>query len=398
MSNQKKKIFVALSGGVDSATVAALLKEQGYEVTGVYMKNWSSDFGIANSCPWEEDLADVEKVAKHLGIPWRVYNFEKEYRERVLDYFFSEYREGRTPNPDILCNNKIKFDLFLEKAVSEGADAIATGHYSRRAGFNSPFEWEYEATEGLYTAADLNKDQGYFLQRTSKQQLDKATFPLGNLLKAEVRTLAEHYSLPVATKKDSQGICFIGDIDVSDFLKRELNTKPGPIIDADTEQKVGDHQGLWFYTIGQRHGMGIGGQKTPFFVAKKDAETNTLYVVRGSDNPLLTPRKVALSAISMITSAPANNSEVYASLRYREAPRRVQFTYKEDSGELVYSEYAWAPAPGQSAMLLASPLSLSIVPPETLVSQIKKKFLRQDEFATPTRLVQIFGGGIITTL
>jgi tRNA-specific 2-thiouridylase len=391
----KKPIYVALSGGVDSSTVAALLVDAGYDVVGVYMKNWSSEFGIENNCPWEQDVADVEKVAKHLGIQWKVYNFEREYRERVLQYFFDEYKAGRTPNPDILCNNKVKFDLFLEKALSEGAEAIATGHYARRSYRTSVYPWEYIASNGLYTALDESKDQGYFLQRISEYQLSNATFPLGNFYKSEVRKLAKHFSLPVADKKDSQGICFIGDIDVRDFLKRELNTNPGEIVDIDTQTVVGKHQGLWFYTIGQRHGMGIGGMHNPYHVVKKDAEKNILYVGQGADHPMLMAKEITVGGVHAITSFVKDGAKIWVSLRYREQPTPASIYHeKNDSARIVFDTSAWAPAPGQSALIYED----DIVTPEKTEEADTKTLLTNFTNAqqtTPKRFTRIVGGGII---
>lgn len=384
-----------MSGGVDSATVAALLVNAGYDVTAVYMKNWSSEFGIQNNCPWEQDVADVEQIAKHLGIPWRVYNFEKQYRERVLQYFFDEYKAGRTPNPDILCNNKIKFDLFLEKAVSEGADAIATGHYARRANPEKIYPWEYTADLGLYTAFDENKDQGYFLQRISRFQLEHATFPLGNLIKPEVRVLANHFHLPVATKKDSQGICFIGDIDVRDFLKRELHTKPGNIIDIDTGKKLADHQGLWFYTIGQRHGMGIGGVDNPYFVVAKDAIKNIVYVAQGHDSKHLVKQNVEIEDLHFITTQIENDSDVWVSLRYREAPKKAKLHMNGTKATLLFENSdAWAPAPGQSALLYSSDVQKISEKPLENAAEILK-YVTGPEI-NRGRFSAILGGGIIS--
>lgn len=387
-----KKIYVALSGGVDSATVAAILVEKGFDVTGVYMKNWSSDFGIENNCPWEEDVADVEKVAKHLGIEWKTFNFEKEYRARVLQYFYDEYRAGRTPNPDILCNNLVKFDLFLNRARAEGAEAIATGHYARRAIQESPFSWEENKPLGLYTAIDESKDQGYFLQRLSQEQLSFATFPLGNLFKSEVRVLAKHYSLPVAAKKDSQGICFIGDIDVRDFLKRELKTKPGDIVDIDSGKTVGQHQGLWFYTIGQRQGLGIGGVEIPYYVVKKEQESNRIYVSHGRENEYLHAKEITIDAINEVSENILDNAKVWVSLRYREAPKKAMFHKSGDKkGTIVFDDYGWAPAPGQSALMYETNIAEASSAPSEDVSEIMKKV----DLPNAERMTKILGGGII---
>jgi len=231
-SEEKKKVFVGLSGGVDSAVSAYLLKEQGYDVTGVYMKNWSGDeFGIQADCPWEEDQKDAEAVCKHLGIPFRSLNFEKQYREKVVEYFFSEYEKGRTPNPDVMCNKEIKFKLFLEKAMDEGADFIATGHYARKL--------EVDGVNKMLKGVDSNKDQTYFLYNLTQSQLDKVLFPVGEIEKPEVRRIAEKAGLPNAKKPDSQGICFIGEINVLKFLMSKIPVKEGDIIDIDSGKVVG---------------------------------------------------------------------------------------------------------------------------------------------------------------
>jgi tRNA-specific 2-thiouridylase len=349
---QQQKIYVGMSGGVDSSVVAALLVQWGYDVTGVYMKNWSNNNGVSDTCPWEEDVAEVERVATHLGIPWKVYNFEKEYKERILNYFFAEYKAGRTPNPDILCNNLIKFDLFAQRAHAEGATHVATGHYARRHAPNY-LPWETNGELGLYTALDGTKDQVYFLQRLSAEQLSSATFPLGNLYKKEVRELAKHFNLPNAMRKDSQGICFIGDIDVRDFIKSNLQKNPGDIVDVDQEKVLGRHQGLWFYTIGQRQGIGIASADEPYFVVGKNSEKNQLEVAKGHDNPLLRKQRVRVDDVHAIGNAFGESTDVLVSFRYRELPQpaRLEMTSQGAVLTATSEKKFWAPAPGQGVLI-----------------------------------------------
>jgi len=315
-TSDPKKIFVALSGGVDSSVSAALLKQQGYDVTGVFMKNWSGDnFGLQSECPWEQDQKDAEAVCSLLGIPFRSFNFEKEYRAKVVDYFFKEYRAGRTPNPDVLCNREIKFGIFLERSLKEGADLIATGHYAR-VRYNKDIE-EYELLKGL----DPNKDQSYFLCELDQSQLSRTLFPVGALTKPEVRVLAEQLGLPVAKKPDSQGICFIGEINVGHFLRENIKQHPGDIIDADTGKKVGEHDGIEFYTIGQREGLKIGGSARPYFVVGKDKGHNIINVAMGQDNPRIFKTVVAYEDLKEINSQKYwEPKELTAMLRYRQRP------------------------------------------------------------------------------
>ncbi|QQR93787.1 DUF559 domain-containing protein [bacterium] len=516
----KKTIFVAMSGGVDSSVVAALLKSNGDNVVGVYMKNWSGeDFGIQTDCPWEKDVEDVKLVCDKLGIEMKIYNFEKEYREQVVNYFFDEYRAGRTPNPDILCNSKIKFGTFLNRALEEDADMIATGHYARvksstdnitpnlvaslsrevdseagrwvnyntnltklnrhhkRATRSENHLWydflsklenykftrqkpignfivdfycskynlaieldgaEHFTTEGLeydkvrtnylnslginvlrfesndveynfeivctkiknyltsqisqseiyppyqegptvefanvnnqsksveyflLKGLDQNKDQSYFLSDLNQFQLSKTLFPIGHLQKSEVRKLAEEFELPIATKKDSQGICFIGDIDVAQFLRNNIAYKPGIIVDEDSGLKVGEHDGIAFYTIGQREGLNkikvISPHQKPYFVSSKNLEKNILYVVQGTDNPKLYKNSCQLenlhfinsklfSSIGGVSEGRGGLVDLEVEVRYRAKP--VRATLNLENNELNFAEPVRGISSGQSAV------------------------------------------------
>lgn len=300
-----KKIIVGLSGGVDSAVAAHLLIEQGYDVEGLFMKNWDEDDGT-EYCTAKEDLADAQRVADHLKIPLHSANFAAEYWDNVFEYFLKEYEAARTPNPDILCNREIKFKVFLAYAQQLGADGIATGHYTRRC---NPQEthpdlaphWPDDGPKtGLYQGKDPNKDQSYFLHAITTAQLNQSLFPLGDLPKTQVRDLAKSLGLHNHSRKDSTGICFIGERRFQDFLARFCPKKPGPMVTIDGHE-IGEHMGLAYYTIGQRQGLGIGGQKNysdaPWFVVGKTVETNTLLVAQGTDHP-------ALFAPSLVTETP----------------------------------------------------------------------------------------------
>lgn len=312
--NSETQVFVAMSGGVDSSVAAALLVQQGYQVTGVFMKNWSGDdFGIQADCPWEQDQADALAVCEQLGIPFRSFNFEAEYRQRVVDYFFSEYRRGRTPNPDIMCNREIKFDLFWGKAFELGANMMATGHYARVV---SNKEGEHSLLRGV----DPQKDQTYFLYTLNQDQLARTLFPIGHLKKSELREVAKKMGLKTASKPDSQGICFIGEINVYKFLRANIPTKQGEICDVDTQQVVGEHDGAWFYTIGQREGLRIGGKPLPYFVVGKDIEQNVVYVGQGADHPGLYSREVNLESLHLISRDHIGTLDLEAVVRYRQQP------------------------------------------------------------------------------
>ncbi len=271
-----KTIYVGMSGGVDSSVAAALLQSQGQQVVGVYMKNWTKPVGGAD-CPWRRDLADARAVAARLGIAFKVFDFQAEYKARVVDYMTAEYRAGRTPNPDIMCNQEIKFNLFLATALADGADMIATGHYAR-------------IEDGqLLKAVDETKDQSYFLGRIAAAALERTLMPLGGLRKTAVRKLAAELGLETATKPDSQGICFVGEVGVKAFLGQYVQTQPGPIALADGTV-VGRHDGAIYYTLGQRHGLGVGGGR-PYYVTGKDMATNTVYVTdRPRDEALFSDR------------------------------------------------------------------------------------------------------------
>lgn len=257
------KVFLGMSGGVDSSASALLLQEQGYDVTGIYMKNWSEDLP-GMKCPWAEDLADAKRVAVQLDLDFEVWDFEQEYKKQVVDYMLSEFQNGRTPNPDVICNELIKFKLFYERAMRSGADFIATGHYAR-VGLNSLVD---STNKCLLRAQDANKDQTYFLYRMSDAATTHTLFPVGDMLKSEVKALAAARGLDVAGKKESMGICFVGEVGMKDFLKEYLSTQPGEIREIETEKILGYHDGAAFYTIGQRHGLYLGGG-LPFYVVKK---------------------------------------------------------------------------------------------------------------------------------
>lgn len=305
------RIVVGLSGGVDSSVAAHLLKEQGHEVIGIFMRNWNdSSVVINNECPWIDDSNDALMIAEQLGIPFQVLDLSEEYRERIVDYMFREYEQGRTPNPDILCNREVKFDLFLQAALELGADKVATGHYARISKANDNGSVN-DPTHRLLAGKDANKDQSYFLCQLSQEQLARSVFPIGELEKSEVRRIAHSLGLVTAEKKDSQGLCFIGKVRLPDFLKEQLAAKKGAIVEVaagsslydepeeatlaqkarpyvytkEDGQHIGKHNGAHFFTIGQRKGVNVGGREAPLFVIGTDVQENVLYVGQGEEHP-----------------------------------------------------------------------------------------------------------------
>lgn len=341
------RIVVGLSGGVDSAVTAWLLKQQGHEVVGVFMKNWEAD-DLEDDCPIAQDYKDVLAVGEVLGIEVELVNFAKEYQERVFSYFLAEYQAGRTPNPDVLCNAEIKFKAFLEHAMSLKADHLATGHYARLDG-EAP-------NRRLLKAIDGNKDQSYFLYRLNQHQIEKALFPLGGLTKPEVRELAHKANLPVAAKKDSTGICFIGERPFREFLRRFMPIQPG-VMRTPEGRQVGEHQGLMYYTLGQRQGLGIGGLKwaeegVPWFVAGKDMARNELIVVQGHDHPLLLSDTLTAGDLSWVGPQPRVGMRYGAKTRYRQQDAACMVETLDDGTlKLVFDEPQWAVTPGQSVVV-----------------------------------------------
>ena len=361
----KQRVVVGLSGGVDSAVTAHLLKQQGHEVVGLFMKNWEDD-DDNEFCSSNIDFIDAASVADVLGIEIEHVNFAADYKDRVFAEFLREYQAGRTPNPDVLCNAEIKFKAFLDHAMRLGAGKIATGHYAR-VRFNDATQ-QHELLKGL----DAGKDQSYFLHRLNQAQLSKTMFPVGELHKTEVRRIADEIGLPNAKKKDSTGICFIGERPFREFLNRYISKAPGPIKDA-RGRVLGEHQGLSFYTLGQRQGLGIGGVKergaqrgsgdhAPWFVARKDMEANTLWVVQGHDHPWLLTHALEADDLSWVAGAAPDFGPYAAKSRYRQAdadcslmatdgPSHAEATDAVRRIRLHFPEAQWAVTPGQSAVV-----------------------------------------------
>ncbi|MGC2457624.1 MAG: tRNA 2-thiouridine(34) synthase MnmA [Gallionellaceae bacterium] len=349
----KRRVVVGMSGGVDSSVAALLLKQQGYDVVGLFMKNWEDD-DDDEYCSSRTDLIDAVSVADVIGIPVEAVNFSKEYKDRVFRYFLREYQGGRTPNPDILCNSEIKFKAFLEHALNMGADAIATGHYAQVREIDGRFQ--------LLKADDGSKDQSYFLYRLDQAQLSRSMFPLGKLLKSEVRDIAQRYGLPNHAKKDSTGICFIGERPFREFLNRYLPAVPGDMVTPEGKV-VGRHQGLSFYTIGQRHGLGIGGiraekskdmgQHDPWFVVSKDMENNHLVVVQGHDHPALLSSHLNATDMHWISGCAPDVTRSYtAKARYRQDDAVFRMEKRDGGGtHFDFERPQWAVTPGQSVVV-----------------------------------------------
>ncbi len=340
----KERVIVGMSGGVDSSVAAWLLKQQGFEVVGLFMKNWEDD-DTDEYCTSRADLVDAASVADVIGVELEAVNFAAEYRERVFAQFLREYSAGRTPNPDVLCNSEIKFRAFLDHARALGADRIATGHYARLRRAGGRIE--------LLKAADATKDQSYFLHRLTQQQLAPVLFPLGELVKRDVRAIARREGIPTWAKKDSTGICFIGERPFRDFLAKYLPRTPGPIETPDGVD-VGHHHGLAYYTLGQRQGLGVGGTRDgsalPWFVAAKDIDRNALVVVQGHDHPLLYARAVDAQELHWIAGAPPSATQplrLDAKTRYRMADASCAVVLSGDRCRASFDAPQWAPTPGQ---------------------------------------------------
>jgi tRNA-uridine 2-sulfurtransferase len=374
-----KRVVIGLSGGVDSSVAAYLLQQQGYEVIGMFMKNWHDDsVTISNECPWLDDSNDAMIVAQHLGIPFQAIDLSAEYKTRIVDYMFAEYQRGRTPNPDVLCNREIKFDIFLNAAIKLGADYVATGHYARKAEFQKDGKTVYQ----LLSGKDGNKDQSYFLCQLTQQQLSKSLFPVGELLKPEVREIAKKIGLVTAEKKDSQGLCFIGKVHLPEFLQQRLQTKKGNVVEipalaesfkngfADDDlhglskpyslqpqlgKVIGEHNGAHYYTIGQRKGLHLGGHEKPMFVIGTDTNENIIYTGMGEDHPGLYRKGLFIASadahwIREDLKLSVNETRNYiARIRYRQKLESCTLHQKEDGLFIIFDRPQRSVTPGQFA-------------------------------------------------
>ncbi|MBR3256348.1 tRNA 2-thiouridine(34) synthase MnmA [Candidatus Saccharibacteria bacterium] len=379
-TNDKKTVYVGMSGGVDSSVSAMLLKEQGYKIIGVYMKNWSEDLP-GMKCPWAEDLADAKRVAVKLGINFEVWDFEDEYFKRVVEYMLREFKAGNTPNPDIMCNQEIKFKLFYEKAMEAGADFIATGHYARVKRSDNG------AT--LLRATDENKDQTYFLYRISEDALAHTIFPIGDLTKPEVKTIAEDNGLHNAYKKESMGVCFVGEVGMKDFLKEYIDIKPGEIREIESEKVLGYHEGAVFYTIGQRHGLYLNGEKGaindgfPYYIVKKDIKNNIIYVSKNLNNENIWTKELKLRDVLIRTNtAESRHASSRPSLRGSSLTRFPLVAKCLDSAVLVRLRHR-------------APLIPAVFDGESLQFENKIKRPASGQSAVLYNKEECLGGGII---
>ena len=349
LTTGRKKVFIAMSGGVDSSVAAALLKKGGeFSVVGCYMKCWSA----WDQCSVERDAEDARAVAERLDIPFYIFDFEKEYREKVFNVMAREYAAGRTPNPDVLCNSEIKFGIFLEKCLALGADFVATGHYVR----SGVSRGSIQNAVSLYQAADQNKDQSYFLWRLNQNQLKHVLFPIGDYLKSEVREMAREFGLATADKKDSQGLCFVGKVRFDEFLREILPKNPGPITTTGGKT-IGEHDGLSFYTLGQRRGIKIGGG-TPYYVASKELKTNTLVVTEGNKDEMLFKKEIEIADTNWIGGVePKFPLNCEARIRYRQPLQKcavLPLGHRMSKLRVVFDEPQKAATPGQSAVFYVS--------------------------------------------
>lgn len=381
-------VVVGLSGGVDSSVAAYLLKKEGYNVIGMFMKNWHDTTGtLSGDCPWEDDLLFAQMVAKKLEIPFHTVDLSEQYGKRVVDYMFSEYERGRTPNPDVLCNREIKFDIFMDEAFKLGCDFVATGHYSRK----ETIQAEVNPVFRLLAGKDKNKDQSYFLCQLSQKQLEKALFPLGEITKPEVRKIADELGLATATRKDSQGVCFVGKIDLPTFLQQKIKARTGRIVEMDRDwegysgydiafpaeenpgqdlllqlsttpacephfgKTIGKHEGAWFYTIGQRKGLNIGGREKPLFVIALDTEKNIVYTGQGDDHPGLNRRGLFIGKKDIhwvrpdLELKPGESAEMLVRIRYRQPLQQARLFMRENGLYILFRELQRGITPGQFA-------------------------------------------------